>query len=328
VDPLRPISASTWIRTARPFEAKRDPIDRWDGVGGSASVLAPNAGLVRPSDVPSAPWTLFVYLNADNDLAPFAAEDLKEMERVGSLPGKLNVIALVDGAGTQIDLGDFAHRIATEFPTGPLKEAAQRLFCVILHGAHPETADVQGYGNGHVWGLSIYGPRGGVGIDPLYEHPNAPWHGSKWIDFLRSRERPIPGFAIPAWAVPEVGRDLPWARIPWATNAKVHGDVPMTVRHIVSNAGASISLVGFVQSGAQPELFVSRNDAERSLEIRVRKTDAGTGLDQTYASVVDLPVPEGDRDTWRVRVIHAESGIELGNAYWRRGAGNLLSEIL
>jgi hypothetical protein len=52
---------------------------------------------VNPQDIAPAEWTFFVYMNADNDLEPYGKADLNEMERAGSLPGKLNVIALVDG---------------------------------------------------------------------------------------------------------------------------------------------------------------------------------------------------------------------------------------
>lgn len=52
---------------------------------------------VSPSDIPPADWTCFVHLNADNNLESDGIANLKQMEQVGSLQGKMNVIALVDG---------------------------------------------------------------------------------------------------------------------------------------------------------------------------------------------------------------------------------------
>lgn len=56
-------------------------------------------GPVRTQDIPRTPWNFFVYLNGDNNLEPDAKDDLNEMEKLGSMPGKMNVFALVDGAG-------------------------------------------------------------------------------------------------------------------------------------------------------------------------------------------------------------------------------------
>jgi hypothetical protein len=76
--------------------------------GGGASRARPatpgpsGQGPLNPKDIPAADWTCFVHLNADNNLEDFGKDDLNEMERVGSLPGKLNMIALVDG-GTRKD---------------------------------------------------------------------------------------------------------------------------------------------------------------------------------------------------------------------------------
>lgn len=52
---------------------------------------------LNPKDIKPADWTCFVHLNADNNLEEFGKADLNEMEAVGSLEGKMNVIALVDG---------------------------------------------------------------------------------------------------------------------------------------------------------------------------------------------------------------------------------------
>jgi len=68
----------------------------------STSPPAPAAaanGPVRTQDIPRTPWNFFVYLNGDNNLESDAKDDLNEMEKLGSMPGKMNVFALVDGAG-------------------------------------------------------------------------------------------------------------------------------------------------------------------------------------------------------------------------------------
>lgn len=62
----------------------------------------PSSTPISPKDIPPADWTCFVNLNADNSLESFGKADLNEMESVGSLQGKMNVIALVDG-GNQAD---------------------------------------------------------------------------------------------------------------------------------------------------------------------------------------------------------------------------------
>jgi len=55
-------------------------------------------GPISPKDIPAADWTVFVHLNADNNLEQFGKDDLNEMEAGGgSVAGKLNMIALVDG---------------------------------------------------------------------------------------------------------------------------------------------------------------------------------------------------------------------------------------
>ncbi|MFL5344715.1 MAG: clostripain-related cysteine peptidase [Hyalangium sp.] len=59
---------------------------------------APGTGPMSPKDIPAADWTVFVNLNADNNLESFGKDDLNEMEAGGgSIQGKLNMIALVDG---------------------------------------------------------------------------------------------------------------------------------------------------------------------------------------------------------------------------------------
>lgn len=96
--------------------AARRPVDSFESAPSKARpalTLVPPAdpqairsksaqGLLNPKEIPAADWTCFVHLNADNNLERFGKDDLNEMEAVGSLEGKLNMIALVDG-GTQKD---------------------------------------------------------------------------------------------------------------------------------------------------------------------------------------------------------------------------------
>jgi len=65
----------------------------------AAAGAAAKPGAVRTQDIPRTPWNFFVYLNGDNNLESDAKDDLNEMEKLGSMPGKMNVFALVDGAG-------------------------------------------------------------------------------------------------------------------------------------------------------------------------------------------------------------------------------------
>jgi hypothetical protein len=60
--------------------------------------LPAGTGPISPKDIPAADWTVFVNLNADNNLESFGKDDMNEMEAGGgSIAGKLNMIALVDG---------------------------------------------------------------------------------------------------------------------------------------------------------------------------------------------------------------------------------------
>jgi hypothetical protein len=61
---------------------------------------------IDPKKIPPADWTMFVHLNADNNLEGFGKGDLNEMEKYGSIKGKLNVIALVDGNGGYTSQGN------------------------------------------------------------------------------------------------------------------------------------------------------------------------------------------------------------------------------
>src|SRR5205085_2036147 len=74
----------------------------------SAGAAAPT-GPVRTQDIPRTPWNFFVYLNGDNNRESDAKDDLNEMEKMGSMPGRMNVFALVDGAaGTKSKDGHIA----------------------------------------------------------------------------------------------------------------------------------------------------------------------------------------------------------------------------
>lgn len=66
--------------------------------GSTSSPAAAAGGPVRTQDIPRTPWNFFVYLNGDNNLESDAKDDLNEMEKLGSMPGRMNVFALVDGA--------------------------------------------------------------------------------------------------------------------------------------------------------------------------------------------------------------------------------------
>ncbi|HEX8822080.1 MAG TPA: clostripain-related cysteine peptidase [Archangium sp.] len=114
---FRPVSSSTPVTTrALPSAVKnqpaalRRPMDSFEAAPSrarsaltlvSASTPKPASttgqGLLNPKEIPAADWTCFVHLNADNNLESFGKDDLNEMEAVGSLQGKLNMIALVDG---------------------------------------------------------------------------------------------------------------------------------------------------------------------------------------------------------------------------------------
>lgn len=53
-----------------------------------------------------ADWTYFVHLEARSSLARDAVDDVQEMERVGSVPGELNVVALVTSNNNYLENND------------------------------------------------------------------------------------------------------------------------------------------------------------------------------------------------------------------------------
>src|SRR3954467_1367624 len=70
-----------------------------NGIAPNGPVLQPTppppAATIDPSTIAPADWTFFVHLAGDNSLDMDAKNDLAEMERVGSIPGKVNIFALV-----------------------------------------------------------------------------------------------------------------------------------------------------------------------------------------------------------------------------------------
>ena len=61
----------------------------------AAAVPHPQAKVTTPSR-PGAHWLVLEYLAADNDLEGELLSDLAEMERVGSTPGVVEILAQVD----------------------------------------------------------------------------------------------------------------------------------------------------------------------------------------------------------------------------------------
>lgn len=91
-------------RAADAFESPTGALPSRNQLAGERAALSRPApapapqGPISPKDIPAADWTVFVNLNADNNLEDFGKADLNEMEAGGgSIPGKLNLIALVDG---------------------------------------------------------------------------------------------------------------------------------------------------------------------------------------------------------------------------------------
>ena len=62
---------------------------------GPAVLPQPHAQVTRPLR-PDAQWLVLEYLAADNDLEGELLADLAEMERVGSTPGVVEILAQVD----------------------------------------------------------------------------------------------------------------------------------------------------------------------------------------------------------------------------------------
>lgn len=111
VSPASTPSTTPAANKALPTERKNEvaarpaaPSDVFEGTRARPATPAPTpttpsaTGKISPKDIPAANWTMFVNLNADNNLEPDGKNDLNEMEAgIGKLAGKMNVIALVDG---------------------------------------------------------------------------------------------------------------------------------------------------------------------------------------------------------------------------------------
>jgi hypothetical protein len=68
--------------------------------GGAATVDECASAQPRKETAP-ANWTVLAYLAGDNDLEGSLLGDLREMERVGSRPGSVEIVAQVDRARGQ-----------------------------------------------------------------------------------------------------------------------------------------------------------------------------------------------------------------------------------
>ncbi|MGH7334623.1 MAG: clostripain-related cysteine peptidase, partial [Candidatus Rokuibacteriota bacterium] len=91
-----------------PARAARRPFPVDPRSLGATSRTAP--GHQQGSPIVKAQWTILAYLAADNDLEAAAIADIKEMERVGSRPGQVEIVVQVDrGASDDRPYGDW-HR--------------------------------------------------------------------------------------------------------------------------------------------------------------------------------------------------------------------------
>ena len=76
-----------------------------DGNGGAATVAAKPDALANAGP---ASWTVLAYMAGDNDLEGSLLGDLREMERVGSRPGSVEIVAQIDRApGYDTSRGDW-----------------------------------------------------------------------------------------------------------------------------------------------------------------------------------------------------------------------------
>lgn len=99
-----------------------------DGGGGGAGGGGGGGVLDRPHSQGGTSWTVLVYMTADNDLEPFALDDLKEMMQAGSANG-FNLVVQVDrAAGYSSDpiggLPDFTTTKRVLVQSGSLRELA------------------------------------------------------------------------------------------------------------------------------------------------------------------------------------------------------------
>src|SRR2546425_8370358 len=89
-----------------------------DGNGGAATVAAKPDALANAGP---ASWTVLAYMAGDNDLEGSLLGDLREMERVGSRPGSVEIVAQIDRApGYDTSRGDWTgsrRSLGTEGPS-------------------------------------------------------------------------------------------------------------------------------------------------------------------------------------------------------------------
>ncbi len=116
------------------------------GGGGTSGVLD------KPHSTTGNSWTVLVYVSADNDLEPFAVQDLNEMMQVGSKTG-FNLVAQVDRAqGYSSDevggLGDFTSTKRVVVRQGSLEEVADL--------GEVDMADPASLADFIKWGLTTY----------------------------------------------------------------------------------------------------------------------------------------------------------------------------
>ncbi len=77
--------------------------------GGSVTTLGDPASAPERGKPAPAQWTVLAYLAGDNDLEGALLDDLREMERVGSRPGAVEILAQLDrAAGGDASAGDWS----------------------------------------------------------------------------------------------------------------------------------------------------------------------------------------------------------------------------
>src|SRR5256885_15277264 len=78
-----------------------------DGDSNVATLAAKPDTSAQPKLTPAS-WTVLAYMAGDNDLEGSLLGDLREMERVGSRPGSVEIVAQIDRApGYDTSRGDW-----------------------------------------------------------------------------------------------------------------------------------------------------------------------------------------------------------------------------
>jgi len=141
------------------------------------------AGVLSAQDVTPAPqpspkkWTVFVYMNADNELEPYAFKDLMEM-REARLPDDVNVVILLDRQG--IEKSDYYPDWVggVQFRLGDLVKTSKVTAVPTNMGDGQTLARFLG------WGKSNY---------PAQRYAVILWcHGNGWRPFRIVEDRPAP----------------------------------------------------------------------------------------------------------------------------------------